>query len=204
MSRDFRCGDFVSSRIYQLGGADPGRMNPMARGVLAQLRTAASAEPGTAPAVWSITLDGLPDDVPEAQRERIEAAVHVALTQYAIHQQGKATPMHQKGQPFGLAVRKLASLGVGDKDVHETPVYSRFMAMAQATTLPGLLAHSRGLISQLRSHDIPFDYGTYANDIYWFLTPGFAADVHRRWGRDFHRLTSDPHTPTITTEGEQA
>ena len=199
MNDEFTCGAFVASRIYQLGGADPSRMSPMARGLLAQLRSASAQQPGTAPAVWSITLDGLPDDVPEVRRKRIETAVHVALTQYAVHQQGRPSPMHNPKQPFGQAVRQLAFLTAGTGDVHETPIYKRFTAMAQARTLTGLLAHSRGIITQLRGKDIPFDYSRYADDLYWFLVPGKASDVHRRWGRDFHRMNTTETTPT---EGE--
>lgn len=198
MSSDFRIGDYVTRRIHQLLGADPAHPSPVSRALLAQLRQAVSSEPGTAPSVWAITLEGLPD-LPPGRRERTEQAIHLALTQFAEHQQSRQRSMHDPKQSFGRAVRRLASIQNADNP-HETPVYRRFTAMSTATTLPGLLAHSRGLITQLRSHEIPFNYGRYAEDLYWFLSPHGARDVHRQWGRDFHKLAT-PETDN-KPEGE--
>ena len=205
MAETFNVGTFVSRQIRQLLGSDPSRPSPTARAMLAQLRQASAAEPGTAPAVWALTLEGIPD-LPERQRERVEQAAHVALTQFATHQQSRGRSMHEPTQPFGAAVRKLAQL-TSENEPHLSAVYQRFTAMSMATSLPGLLAHSRGIIAQLRTHEIPFDYARYANDIELFLRPGRSRDVQRRWGRDFHRLptqTTDPSQPIVTHEGEQS
>ncbi|RRD03577.1 type I-E CRISPR-associated protein Cse2/CasB [Arachnia propionica] len=201
MNEEFTCGRFVTSQIFRLIGQDPTSMSPAARGLLAQLRSALGKEPAAVPTVWGVTLDGIPDSLPEKRRNHVETAVHLALTQFAMHQQGRTRPMHSK-QPFGVAVRQLADNISGELGPHETPVYKRFTALAQSSTLAALEAHSRGLISQLRSHEIPFDYGRYADDLYWFQV-GHQRDVQRRWGRDFHRLTLAP-TTNNTPEGEQA
>lgn len=202
MSEEFTCGRFVTSQIFRLIGKDPAAMSPAARGMLAKLRGASGASPATVPAVWSVTLDGIPDDLSEKRRGWVETAVHLALTQFAMHQQGRGRSMHTRDQTFGAAVRKLTDLTAGEQGPHETPVYRRFTALAQSTTLAGLEAHSRSLISQLRSREIPFDYGRYADDLYWFQA-GHQRDVQRRWGRDFHRLPS-PSTTEANLEGAQA
>lgn len=197
---DFNCGRFVASRIHRIVGDSPGSLTPWGRAMLAQLRQAAGHKPGTAPAVWAITAEG----VPEFGKRRAgwtEAAIHLALTQYAIHQQARPIPMHRRGQPFGRAVRKLAEATAGGSDVYETPVYRRFSAMATATHLDGLTAHARGLVTQLRGEDIPFDYEQYANDLYRFQVPGQAPAVRRGWGRDFHYI---PQQATENTEGVSA
>ncbi|GAA4901683.1 hypothetical protein GCM10025789_20370 [Tessaracoccus lubricantis] len=196
----FDLARFVNSRIYRLVGSQPGQLSPTGRALLAQLRQAANAEPGTVPAVWTITTEGLPDYLGEVLYRRTETAVHVALTQFALHQQSRRSVMHSTRQRFGTAVRRLANKQAGhDQDPHETPVYRRFSAMLNSTTLPALLAHSRGIIPQLRDEEIPFDYGAYAQDIFWFLTPGRATEVRRRWGRDFHRNTADTADTEIST-----
>lgn len=206
MSDDFRCGTFVVHRIHQLTGSLPGRLTPWARGMLAQLRQAAPQKPGTAPAIWPLTAEGLPDLRPDQQRF-VETAIHVALTEFAIHQQARPSSMHNPRQPFGLAVRRLAESDGREGDPYETPVYRRFTAMLTATHIDGLLAHSRGLVTQMRGADIAFDYGGYADALYWFQKPGHAAAVRRQWGRDFHRLGADTtnhiDTPVAdtTTEG---
>lgn len=197
---DFRCGAYVATRIHQLLGDDPANLRPASRAALAQLRQAAMQEPGAAASVWPFTVEGIPDDLPPQQYARAERAIHVALTQFAAHQQARGRAMHDVKQPFGRAVRRLADAQGGDGEPHETPVYRRFTAMAQTTNLTGLLAHGRGIITQLRGEEIPFDYARFADDLYWFQAPGGSRDVQRRWGRDFHRLiVSDS---TTQTEGE--
>lgn len=205
MSEEFSPRNFVVGRIQQLTGSLPGRLTPWARGMLAQLRQAAGAEAGTVPAIWSITAEGLPEG-DSARQRRAETAVHVALTQFAIHQQARAERMHDPERSFGAAVRRLADQS--GENPYETPVYRRFSAMATATSHNGLLAHSRGLITQLRGAGIGFDYGRYAEDLYWFQVPGRAASVRRGWGREFHRLqtesaesSTNPSEPT-DIEGE--
>lgn len=197
---EFNCGRFVVSRIHRIVGDAPGAISPWGRAMLAQLRQAAGKKPGTAPAIWAITAEGVPE-FGERRAGWTETAIHLALTQYAIHQQARSTSMHRSGQPFGRAVRRLAEANAAGGDVYETPIYRRFSALATAAHIDGLTAHARGLVTQLRGEDIPFDYEQYANDLYWFQVPGHAPSVRRGWGRDFHYIT---HQSTESNEGVSA
>lgn len=187
---EFDIGKFVSRRIHQMLGDDPNDLTPWGRAMLAQLRQAAGKEPGTVPAIWAVTEEKVPSRG-EGWDARTESAIHLALTQFAIHQQGRSTSMHKAGLPFGRAIRKLAEAKAGGGEVYESPVYRRFSAMATATHIDGLTTHARGLVTQLRGEDIPFDYHRYARDLYWFQVPGRAPAVRRGWGRDFHYLTTN-------------
>lgn len=191
----FDCGWFVTQRIAQLLGKDPGNLSSVSRALLAQLRQAENKEPGTVPGVWAITAEGIPDDLPRSTLERAEQAIHIALTQFAVHQQSRSSSMHTPNRSFGRAVRALAQISNADEP-YESPVYRRFTAMSTATSLAGLLAHSRGIITQLRSAEIGFDYGGYAKDLYHFQIPAYAGAVRRRWGREFHRLPAIAETMT--------
>ncbi|NLE60630.1 MAG: type I-E CRISPR-associated protein Cse2/CasB [Planctomycetes bacterium] len=198
------CGQFVAQRIRYLVGDNPSHLRPTSRAMLAQLRQAAGQEPGTVPSVWPITTEGLPE-YREPTATRAETAIHIALTQFAIHQQAKSSSMHDPATPFGRAVRRLANLSSSDGEPQESPVYARFTALSSTTSVPGILAHSRGIITQLRSHDIGFDYARYADDLYWLQVPGAAGRVHRRWGRDFHRLfVPHPTLDNTSIEGASA
>lgn len=197
MTETFRCGPYVTQQISRLLGDNPAALRPTSRAALAKLRQAAAREPGTSPDVWALTSEGIPDGLPEARLRRVENAIHVALTQFAIHQQARATAMHDSRVPFGLAVRRLAQATARDAKVHETPVYRRFTSMSLARSLPALVAHARGIITQLRGHEIAFDYGRFADDLYWFQVPGRAASVQRRWGRDFHHLKATDDTDAL-------
>ncbi|RRD45913.1 type I-E CRISPR-associated protein Cse2/CasB [Tessaracoccus sp. OH4464_COT-324] len=199
MSNDFSIKRFVNSKIRGLGGSDPSNISPTNRALLAQLRQSISAEPGTVPAVWSATLEGLPDFEGESYRLRVERAVHMVLTQFAMHQQSRSEAMHKEGIPFGQAVRQLA-YRMDKERMMETPIYKRFTAMCLSTSIPGLAAHARGIISQLRSEKIPFDYAQFAQDLLDFQQANKTRAVIRRWGRDFSRVTKSDNENI--TEGD--
>lgn len=191
MSEEFKCGRFVTMRIGQLLGKDPADLRPNARAMLAQLRQAAPHEPGTIASVWPVTMEELPS-LPKWREPRVEYAIHSALTLFAIHQQAQSRPMHVFKQPFGRAVRNLAQLAAsGDMEAYETPVYTRFTAMCRTSSMPGLMIHARGLVTQLRGQEIAFDYGQFSNDLEKIQDPRTAEAVRRRWARDFHRLTTN-------------
>lgn len=199
---DFRCGPHVTGHINRLLGSDPSSLSPAGRAALAKLRQASAHEPGTVPDVWAFTVEGVPEGLPPATRDRVETAVHVALTLFAIHQQARGTSMHDPMVPLGRAVRRLGQAEATDADLHETPLYRRFTAMVLAETMTGLVTHARGIVTQLRAHDLGFDYGRFADDLYWFQHPAHRPDARRRWGRDFHHLTTPSDASDTTSEGD--
>ncbi|NLE80256.1 MAG: type I-E CRISPR-associated protein Cse2/CasB [Rhodococcus sp.] len=162
---------------------------------LARLRRAVNSEPGSDPAVWSEIFEGLPEvlvgrtDSPSTH----ERAAHSAITLFAIHQQSKDIPMHQRGVGFGTAVRRLG-VHTGNPD----SVLRRFHAVGTATAFSEVLHHARGLITQLRSARIPLDYGRFAVDLADLQFPRSADRVRLAWGRDYYRVEPDTST---TTEG---
>lgn len=191
---DFQRRTHVVRRIHQLAGADGAHPAMAATAHLAALRRAVSKQPGSVPDIWAITIDGIPEDLPSWRRVREETAVHVALCLFAIHQQSRPQLMHVQGRGFGAAVRQLAEGQRGDQDVHETPVYRRFVATSSATNIQATLTHVRGLVTQLRARELGFDYGAFADDLYRLQDPRSIADVRRRWGRDFHNFSNTPST----------
>lgn len=161
-----------------------------ARRDLANLRNAATREPGTVPAIWEITMADLPgrpnsDAIDHATSS--EWAAHLTLTLFAIHQQSRAANMHKPGVGFGQAIRAL----IGDADESTSPVRRRFSLAMGSQTLPAFAYHLRGLIGQLRAAGIPLDYGKLAGDIYTFQTPGGADKVRRRWMLQYYRIEKD-------------
>lgn len=187
MRRYQQCGKLVASRIYSIA-AEPGNLSPYGRAALAKLRRGIGKAPGAVPEIWELTLDGLGDQG-GFENERRENAVHVALTQWATHQQSKQTSMHVFNRSFGEALRLLALSQRGpEQGLQDTAAYRRMMALASNRTLIGISTHARSLIGQLRSADIGFDYAQWADDLYWIQVPRRMVSVQRRWGRDFYRL----------------
>ncbi|MCU1613185.1 MAG: hypothetical protein JWO98_725 [Frankiales bacterium] len=178
-----RLGTLVDDRVRDLQGRY--RRNESS-GVsdLAALRRASTASPGSDPRVWELTVAGL--DVPSGTSDEPtdeERAAHAALTLYAIHQQSQTASMHRAGYGLGRSVRALV---LPDRS-NENAVRRRFEALGSANTFAELMEHARGLVRQLRSADVPLDYGRLADDLAMLQDPAAAAGVRLRWGREYHR-----------------
>ena len=172
---------FVKRKVAELD-ADTSR----AKAACAKLRRAVGKHPNATPDIWDITLTGAPKkwDSRDGQPSREEAAVHAALTLYALHSQSKDTGMNKEGVSFGEAVAKLR-----DND-NEESVKRRFNAVATSVDFTELAYHARGIISLLRSKGIEMDYPRFAADLFWFQFPEYADSVRLRWGRDFYKYNN--------------
>lgn len=166
---------------------------------LARLRRCALDEPGADPAVWQVTIGGLPGALQGGKDISVaERAVHATLVLYAVHQQSNTTPMHQTKRGLGSAVQTLANVRGRDGAPDQASI-RRLHQVVLATDPPGRLYHLRGLIMLLRgeSTPIPLDYGQLAADLYRLFDPRQNSDsVVARWGRELH------NRPRDTTTGE--
>lgn len=162
---------------------------------LARLRRAASKPPGGDPALWELTVGGLPGHPTSDAATPEEVAAHTALTLYALHQQSRAEPAHVRGIGIGQAVQRLAAAN------GQAGVRRRFDAVATAASYGEVSHHLRGLIGQLRSAGIPLDYGMLADDLLQIQRGGQAATVRLRWARQLYRL--DQTATTATGESKE-
>ncbi|QAY71393.1 type I-E CRISPR-associated protein Cse2/CasB [Xylanimonas protaetiae] len=169
-----------------------GRHRSAVVATLARLRANAGKEPGTDPAIWSQTVDGVPGtpwgDGPTVQ----EWAVHTAMTLFATHQQSRDAGMHRPGVGLGQAVARLERKQGGAEDDRISSLRRRFDAAVTAATPDELAHHLRGLVTQLRGGDEGLDYGLLADDLVQFQQPGQAGDVRRRWARQLYHLDPRP------------
>ena len=186
-------GRLVHSRVARLAAT---RATSGTTAVLARLRRAVGKPPGWDPELWELTLSGVPGRVVSDAPTVEERAVHTAITLYAVHQQSRPEPMHVRGHALGNAMRSLASATQAESDVRR-----RFDATATATSFDEAVHHLRGLITQLRSHRVPLDYGLLADDLLQLQDPRTADAVRLRWGRQYYRIDRDsaPVTPAVTT-----
>ena len=128
-----------------------------------------------------------------------EWAVYLALTLYAMHQQGNDRPMNCPGNTLGRAVRQLAERNSAGQDWTEASVLRRFNALATADSMPEVSHHLRGMIQLLRREEIPLDYPQLAEDLYQYQFVDGAPNVRLRWGRD---LYASPTEKTKENEKE--
>lgn len=144
---------------------------------LAALRRGIGREPGAAPAMWRLYTQ-LTEDGRVSRQLRAE---HAALTLFAVHQQSRSAPMHRKGAGVGTAVLALRRSG----RYSEEAVDRRFAAAATATSLAEVTVHLRGLLTQLRTVNLPLDYDALYRDLREWQDPQRRGAVRRRWGSQY-------------------
>lgn len=175
------------------------------KALLANLRRGAGKAPGELPALWGELLEDFPEEWMNSRGapSRAEWAAYIALTLFAVHQQGNdpaASPMHCAGCPLGRAVRRLVP--ADDVDA-ETRILRRFEQMATAVEIQGVSQHLRGIVQLLRAGGIPLDYAALAHDLYQYQFPEAVAGVRLRWAQDFYRRPLEDKDNTNTSEGKE-
>lgn len=90
--------DFVRQKLNELSMSNNA---PKVRATLARLRRGVSLAPGADPDIWDVTLADIPDELVSVNGvpTRGEWAIQIALTLFALHQQGrdiKSECMHQE------------------------------------------------------------------------------------------------------------
>jgi CRISPR system Cascade subunit CasB len=171
--------------------------DPQAVGALARLRRVIGRDPG-----FDYTLEEflyVPDELLNTRQIEPatdqEYAVHDAVSLYALHQQSRPERMHINGQGLGRAVAELVRASSGPDGVRR-----RFAALGTASTYPESIYHLRGLITMLRGHQIPLDYGLLAEDLCALRRPDGRQRVQAVWGREFFRSRPQPTTDPDTSE----
>lgn len=176
--------NFISSRIYSLYES---KNDSAVRATLAKMRRGVSKNPGETPEIWEVTLADLPESLLGKKNTPswAEWAVHVALTLFALHQQGnnlKTEQMNKKGITLGTALHMLV----------KTPddlarIKRRFDSVATSDSLDELSHHLRGLIQMMKAANIPLDYSALGEDLYHYQNISTRDGVRLAWGRDFYR-----------------
>ena len=181
--------DFVKKRIWCFANTEK---DAAVRAVLARLRRGVGATPGADPEIWADTLGEMPEELisPNGIPTKGEWAVHIALTLYAVHQQGadpKSQCMHRDNNSLGKAIQILANRkGEGGEDA----VTRRFNAMATSESIEEFAHHLRSMIQQLKAEGISLNYEQLTRDLYWFQYPDMRDKLRLRWGQDYYRSYS--------------
>ncbi|SHF58435.1 type I-E CRISPR-associated protein Cse2/CasB [Streptoalloteichus hindustanus] len=146
---------------------------------LAVLRSGLGRPAGTVFAVVPFYTSPIDDHA--ARRGEVsaeQAAEHVALALFGLHQQGQDSPMHKPGLSVGRALRRLRQSG----RFAEEALDRRVTATVNATSVSSFAYRLRGLVDQLRSQGIPLDYDLLLKDVLdWHHADG-RQRVRRRWG----------------------
>ncbi|QDY09429.1 type I-E CRISPR-associated protein Cse2/CasB [Micromonospora sp. HM134] len=163
---------------------------------LAALRRGWGRPAGEVPAMWPhytrLRADGWAS--PQLHAE------HAVLVLFALHQQSQSRLVHQPNVGLGLAVAKLRDSGKFSADA----VTGRFGAAATATSFTEVVAHLRGLVTQLRAlaPTQPLDYTQLFWDLCRWQDPENVHEIRRRWGSQY--FTHREKTETAPDAGTAA
>lgn len=188
---------FVRSKIRYLITCNN---QPKIRAILARLRRGISNMPGADPDIWEMTLAELPEDLLSKNgiATPAEWAVHIALTLFALHQQGtdiQTNCMHRESladdkvklYSFGNAIRRLA--GSPDSDNYKS-IKRRFNATVTSESIEEFTHHLRSMIQLLKSASIPLDYVQLTRELVLFQKTDNRDSLRLKWGQDFYRNSS--------------
>lgn len=109
-----------------------------------------------------------------------ETAAYNAMALFSRHMQSAKKSVHTTTQTFAQACGRLVALSDSNS------VKPRFDAMQLAATEEARIVHLRSLIDLLKTRELAFDYGAFANDLR-ALSSRKKNAVLLRWGREFSR-----------------
>ena len=176
--------NFVKSKIIDIVFS---RDEAYVRASLARLRRGIGKPPGSIPDIWEHTLGNLPEEF-FSKRNPVEAtnaewAIHIAMSLFALHQQGK-NPQNDCmafGKPLGKAVRLLV-LKRGEA------MKRRFDAVVTSGGIDELSHHLCALIQLLKSEGISLDYPQLTEDLFRFQQPELRGNLRLQWGQDYYKI----------------
>lgn len=153
---------------------------------LAELRRGVDHIPGNLAKPTGIVLKTIPEEFygkgnnPSYE----EWAVYIALTLFAVHQQGNDPAnsiMHHQGQTLGKAI---ALLGYGENDKER--IIKKVTALISSSDIRELSYYLKTFIYLLRNKNISLDYVSLTDDLYKFQISGYSDSIRLKWGRDFY------------------
>jgi CRISPR system Cascade subunit CasB len=189
---------FVAGKVRALGGSGSWQSAS-----LAKLRRGVGKPPGANPDIWELTLAELPKELTSFQGSGepsyAERAIHLSLTLYALHRQGKDDSINVQGVSFGQAVSQL--IEQPDKK-NEPGIKSRFNATLTAKSIEEFAHHARSLVQLMKAKDTGMDYPLFAKDIYEYQFLEGQNKVRLRWGEAYYRINTKKESQTEGVDNE--
>ena len=151
--------------------------------VLARLRHGAGKEPGADPRLWDVIFNGMPQELAGygTVPSKAERAIYGALTQFALHQQGK-DPSKDCVSCDNVSLGKAAAALIKN-DSDRARVTARFNTVVSGNA-DSVFTKIRGFIQLLKSKNAKLDYAMLAKDLYLYQFDN--ERVKLKWGRDMY------------------
>lgn len=138
---------------------------------------------------WGILFENLPVESlgrgPDLNN--VEKVVLTTLQLYALHQQGRKTPVQvkQKEEKYDNLGQSLRALRI---EGHKIPIDRRFNVMVTSASFEELTYHLRQLIKLLKSRtEVGINYPKLGKDLYYFIS-GYEEGVRSTWSRAYYYI----------------
>lgn len=188
MSRKTEIYLFMSRKLnYLLAISNEGE----GKAQLAALRRGIGQTPGEFPEIFGILLQDMPEEfMSEGEKvSKEEWACYIALTLFALHQQGN------DGKTASMNTDKKVSVGLAMNDYvmssNDSNARSRMavklQTLASSKDMNEFSYHLRAVIKLLKTKGIQLNYSMLAADLYEFQFQENKANIFLKWGQDFYR-----------------
>lgn len=188
MSQYKETTQYVKEKIGMIANSSPARSSA----ILAELRRGLGKAPGTLPGLWEWTLEGLPEELKSRsdQPTNAEWAIHICMTLYAFHQQGRS-PAGESMNKNIISLGKAVSLLAGNQQEDRDRYQKKLEMLTKTDSIEMMAALLRQIVAQLRGGGIPLDYPALAGDILAFQFEESRLNVLLKWGQDFYSFKSN-------------
>ena len=190
MSKKQLIQQYVCKKISTILGQ---KETGMGKAALANLRRGVGKKPGELPELWGMFLKDAPDElcgsgIGAEEPSREEWAIYIALTLFAVHQQGSEKSVNCEKVSLGEAAAALMDDGT---DEARERILRRFAPVVTAESTEELAHYLRSLVQLFKSKGITLDYPQLAGDLYSFQFEDTKKAVQLKWGRGFYQYNKE-------------
>ena len=162
------------------------------KALFAKLRHGIGKNPADDPKIIGVILQDMPEEFfsRDGKTTKAEWASYIALTLFALHQQGKSIDSECMNSDdrtsIGLAMNRLAMKQ--DDANSKLRMQQKYKSLSTSIDMKAMSIYLRGLVSILKAHSISLDYALLASDLYEFQSERTKSNVILRWGQDLYRI----------------
>lgn len=181
-------GEYINNKLWQLKKNDEiGNVSAQ----LAFLRKGIGHIPGELPEIYGLFLQDMPEDFwnDNGTITKEEWSCYIALTLYALHQQGNKISLHNMHTDERISIArgmKILAVAMGDSNAEER-MQKKLQALISSKDMREFSYHCKNIIQLLKSKNITINYVDFAKDIYDFQYQESKNRISLKWGQDFYR-----------------
>lgn len=190
--RKDKVGKFIYRKLSQITAlSDQGEGKEM----LSLLRKGVGHVPGDDPKLLGVILIDMPEEFFSKGTEptKEEWACYIALTLYAMHQQGNSPKLNSMNSgnkiSLGKAMAEYALLS-GDSNAQQRMAVM-LQALATSKDMKEFSYHLKTVIQLLKTKGIALNYPRLAEDIYDYQFEDRKSGIFLKWGQDFFNTNGE-------------